>query len=98
MKLLQKRICPVCGCEFEVTRNKRRYITCSLKCRGINSQKVKRPSRSELKSKIRYVSFLKLGSEYGISDNSVRKWCVFYGLPHTKSQIFKYSDEEWNLL
>lgn len=56
---------------------------------------VERPSREELKYLIRNLPFTKIGKMYGVSDNSVRKWCDFENLPRKKRDINSYSDEEW---
>lgn len=45
--------------------------------------------------KIRILSFLKIGEEYGVSDNAVRKWCKSYNLPYQKSVIKSYTDIDW---
>lgn len=70
-----------------------RCVNCANKYRG--QQKESRISKEELKEKIRFLPFTKIGEEYGISDNAVRKWCDKYNLPRTKKEINKYSDEEW---
>lgn len=36
-----------------------------------------------------------VGEKFGISDNSVRKWCVKLGLPSKVTEIKAYSNEEW---
>ena len=65
------------------------------KCWSIINRRVERPSREELKQKIRTISFSEIGRQYGVSDNSIRKWCDGFNLPRRKSDIKKYSDEEW---
>ena len=55
----------------------------------------KAPSRDVLKTKIKTESFVQIGKEYNVSDNSVRRWCDTYGLPRHKKEINTYSDEEW---
>lgn len=55
-------------------------------------------SRDELKQLIREKPFTQIGSTYGVTDNSVRKWCDKYNLPKTKKEINSYSDEEWDLI
>ena len=47
---------------------------------------------------IRTMSFVKIGEQYGISDNAIRKWCKLYELPYRKKDIKLYSDEEWEKL
>ena len=51
--------------------------------------------RDELKQLIRNKPFTKIGEQFGVSDNAVRKWCDKYNLPRKASEIKKYSDEEW---
>ena len=59
---------------------------------------VERPSREELKELIRTKSFLEIGRMFNVSDNAIRKWCDFEKLPRKKTEINKYSDEEWELI
>ena len=54
-----------------------------------------RPNREELKNLIRIKPFTQIGSDYGVTDNAVRKWCDKFGLPRTKKQINIYSDKQW---
>lgn len=56
-------------------------------CNKINQRKVERPSKEELSKLIRENSFSEVGKMYGVSDNSIRKWCKYYGLPHRKKDI-----------
>lgn len=55
-------------------------------------------SRKELKELIRNYPFTKIGNNFGVTDNAIRKWCDKYFLPRTKRDIKKYSDEEWELI
>ncbi len=55
----------------------------------------KTPPRDVLKTKIRTMSFVQIGKEYDVTDNSVKRWCDRYKLPRLKSIIKTYSDEEW---
>ena len=55
----------------------------------------KAPTREELKGKIRLMSFLQVGKEYGVSDNAVRRWCDTYGLPRHMNKIKSIPEEEW---
>lgn len=70
-----------------------------VNCAALNSRLVKnRPSREELKQLIREKSFVEIGKQYNLSDNAIRKWCDSYNLPRKKSEIKKYSNEEWILI
>lgn len=66
-----------------------------VECNGLNKRKTDRPTREELKDLIRTKPFLKLGENFGVTDNAIRKWCKYYNLPSTKKGINKISDEEW---
>lgn len=52
-------------------------------------------TREELKNLIRTTPFTRIGEQYNVSDNAVRKWCDKYNLPRKVSEIKQYSDEEW---
>lgn len=56
------------------------------------------PTRDELKALIRNKSFVKIGEDYGRTDNAIRKWCDFYSLPRKKTDIKKISDEDWKII
>ena len=64
-------------------------------CYVKENESEKKPSREILKEKIRALSFLKIGEEYGVSDNAIRKWCKSYNLPYQKSVIKSYTDIDW---
>ena len=92
IKIGQKKYCPDCG--KEITLRAERCPECSYKAVRV----CERPSRDELKEKIRTMSFLEIGRQYGVSDNGIRRWCDSYKLPKTKKDIKSYSDEEWILI
>lgn len=64
----------------------------------MESRKVDRPTREELKQLIRTSSFTEIGRQYDVTDNSVRKWCKAYGLPYKVSDIRSIRDEDWNII
>lgn len=86
-----KKLCPIC---------KKKMIWLNSKmceeCSHLKSRKVERPDRETLKQLIRTIPFLQIGKEYGVTDNTIRKWCDSYNLPRKVSEIKKYSNEEWN--
>lgn len=86
----EKNFCVDCGKEISS-----RAIRCDS-CYKKSIRVVARPERDELKILIRNKSFLEIGKEYGVSDNAIRKWCDYYHLPRKKTEIKKYTDEEWN--
>lgn len=86
--------CAMCGEKISSNRGTGLCHACYSK--GL--RKVSRPSREELKDLIRKTSFKELGDFYGVADNSIKKWCKAYGLPHLKKDIKTYSDEEWKAI
>lgn len=95
---LPKKLCPVCG--KEISRRANLCKDCYEKYRKEKDQYVKggtqkRPDREKLKDLIRYVPFLQIAKIYGVSDNTIRKWCKKYNLPYRSNEIKKYTDDEW---
>ena len=60
--------------------------------------KINLTDREELKKLIRVMPFTQVGKQFGVTDNAIRKWCKNYNLPFRKTDINKYSDEEWDLI
>ena len=44
---------------------------------------------------IRSKPFTQIGKQFGVTDNTIRKWCDVENLPRTKQEINSYSDIEW---
>ena len=86
----QKYFCKRCG--IEVSRDAKYCIECAK----LISRKVDRPSREELKVLIREKPFTHIAKDFLVSDNAIKKWCVFYGLPSKKKDINNFTDEEWD--
>ena len=86
------KYCIDCGKEIDVKATR-----CSV-CAAKQSRVCERPSRETLKQLIRTTPFTKIGAQYGVSDNSVRKWCDSYGLPRKAAEIKKISDKDWALI
>lgn len=83
-----KNYCPNCGCEIM------KKSSFCVKCTNENNRKVERPSKEILLEKIYNSSFLAVGREYGVSDNAIRKWCIFYGVPSNKKDFKDYYEKE----
>lgn len=90
-KKVVKKYCIDCG--KEIFKSSTRCIFCEAKRRS--EMNILPISREELKQLIRIYPFTKIGKKYGVSDNTIRKWCDKYNLPRKKSDIKNYSDEEW---
>lgn len=68
-----------------------RCVTCAAK----NNRVTERPDRETLKSLIRSTPFTRIGKQYGVTDNTIRKWCDAENLPRAVKEIKKYTDIEW---
>lgn len=92
IKLDRHNYCVKCGCEISLK---------AIYCKKCFQKHMIRPidalpvTRNELKRKIREMPFVLIGREYGVTDNTIRKWCKKFGLPYKSSIIKLYSDEEW---
>ena len=82
--------CIDCGKEISIGAT--RCISCEQARRHCE----KPVTREELKKLIRNTPFTRIGEQFGVSDNAIRKWCDSYNLPRKVSDIKKYTDEEWN--
>lgn len=91
-KQIKKYFCKQCG--KEITK----YSDSGLcyNCHAKTTRLVERPTREELKQMIRNIPFTQIGKQYGVSDNSIKKWCITENLPYKKSEIKKISDEDWS--
>ena len=79
------------NCGIKVSNGAIRCEECSKKAR----RKVERPSREELKKLIRNQPIIEVGRKFGVSDNTIRKWCIAENLPSKKKEISNFSNEEW---
>ena len=82
--------CKRCNNDFESIEVN--AVFCSAKCYYNDSRVVSnRPSKEELYSLLKDNSFSELSRVFGVSDNSIRKWCLSYGIPsNTKYYREKY--------
>lgn len=65
------------------------------KCVHLSQRVVDRPNREELKQLIRTKPFTQIGKQYGVTDNTIRKWCAAENLPTKKTLINQMSDDAW---
>lgn len=76
-------ICPICGKHKPSTTHKDgRCFDCYNLHRRAESRC---PEKAELESALVRKSFRQVGIQYGVSDNTVRKWCRRLGLPDKAS-------------
>lgn len=82
--------CIDCGREISIKST--RCQSCAAK--QFNTYKVnreERPSKEELLNLILTKTFVEIGKMYGVTDNTIRKWCKSYELPHTKKELKTYN-------
>lgn len=98
-KTIKIYYCKECGTKLNRKRKTMLCKSCLNKSVAQKERHSKRkcvhPSRDELKDLIREYPFTKIGNMFGVSNNSVKKWCDKYSLPRTKRKINEISDEEW---
>lgn len=78
-------------CGIELKTNAKRCPNCA----HIAQRKITRPNRETLKDMIRSMPFTKIGKEFGVTDNAIRKWCQEMNLPKRAKDIKNFSDEDW---
>ena len=83
------------SCGKEISKGAKYCSDCANKNKRIVKE---RPTREELKQLIRTIPFTKIGQQFEVSDNAIRKWCKAENLPSKASEIKKYTNEEWELI
>ena len=98
-------VCPNCNQQLDTTngknlrnnKNKDKILNYCIDCGEQARRHCEKPiTREELKKLIRNTPFTRIGEQFGVSDNAIRKWCDSYNLPRKVSDIKKYTNEEWN--
>lgn len=80
--------CKECGTKITKDSNSGLCKTCYAK----STRKVEHPSREELKQLIQQYNFTEIGRQFGVSDNSIRKWCKQENLPFRTIDIKQITD------
>lgn len=73
--------CIDCGCVIS-----KGSIRCT-QCHAMATRTTERPQKEQLLQEVATSGFKQVGQKYGVSDNTIRKWCISYGLPSTKREI-----------
>ena len=89
--LKEKTYCKECGKEISGDGE---YEVCSA-CFGKRLRKIERPGKEELYQMLIEDNFTSVGKKYGVTDNSVKKWCRSYGIPD-KASFYKGIKKEKN--
>jgi Zn finger protein HypA/HybF involved in hydrogenase expression len=77
-KLKNHTRCSICGKSIGTGLKTGRCKKCQDRA---YSRKVERPSKQKLIELLASTSLVQIGKHYGVSDNSIRKWAKWYGLP-----------------
>ncbi|WJV31938.1 hypothetical protein QTG56_25320 (plasmid) [Rossellomorea sp. AcN35-11] len=80
-----KHHCNNCGVEI----SKYGKTGLCIRCWGKTQQKVNRPPRNTLLESLLTKGFKETGKTYGVSDNTIRKWCISNNLPHLMKTLEK---------
>ena len=54
-----------------------------------NQKKTIRPEAEELKTMLFEMSFSEVARKFGVTDNTIRKWCKQYGIPSSAKDYKK---------
>lgn len=82
-------------CGVPISPSSKRCNKCEQKVRRLSNSKC--PKKQILISILKEVkNFKKIGEFYGVSDNAVRKWCKYYGLPFRTTDLRQMTDEDWS--
>jgi hypothetical protein len=83
-------------CNRVISSCSTRCMICANKYRSEKAKATLPPiSRQELKDLIRTETFVNIGRQYNLSDNTIRKWCKKYNLPSKSKDIKMITDEDW---
>lgn len=79
--------CYCLDCGKEISKGSTRCNSCAKKLERV----VDRPSKEDLFNLVKSNPFTKVGEMFGVTDNTIRKWCRSYGLPSTKKELKELS-------
>lgn len=88
----KKDLCPICKIRYKRTDSNMCIICYRKKLEKDITQTI---TRDKLKKLIREKTFVDISNLYNVIPKTVREWCKKYNLPHKKSDINKYTDDEW---
>jgi hypothetical protein len=60
----------------------------SIRKTACRRRKVERPTKDELEVQLRQLPILQIARKYGVTDNAIRKWSIYYDIPYKTVSIF----------
>lgn len=87
-----KFYCKVCGKEI-VTKD-----SYCIECGQKSQRKADRPEPLELAKLIKENGFCATGRIYGVSDNTIKKWCKTYNMPHLRDEITSWYNDAMGII
>ena len=87
------RVCKECGVKITKDSSTGMCIACSSKARRV----VERPAKEQLLIDVGTSNFAATGRKYGVTDNTIRKWCKLYGLPTHTQEIKNLYKQTYNI-
>jgi len=85
-KITRQSIKNKCGCGKSITRKSKQCKDCAIKSLHI----VDRPEECDLLTDISAVGFEPTGKKYKVTGNTIRKWCITYGLPSNTTELKEF--------
>lgn len=73
-----------CSCGNKVYEKGNKCVPCI----NLKNRVVERPTKEQLTLELQNTNFSEVGRKYGVSDNTIRKWCKYYEMS-TKSKDYK---------
>ena len=84
--------CKVCG-EEVVTKD-----SYCVECGQKSQRKADRPEPIELARLIKEKGFCEVGRMYNVSDNTIKKWCKSYNIPHLRQEVISWYNDQMGIV
>ena len=81
--------CTICG--DKITDNSTYCVECAHRMQRRVSE---RPGPLELANMIKENGFRAVGKKFGVSDNTIKKWCKHYNIPHKINELIEWYNRQ----
>jgi hypothetical protein len=78
------------NCGAEVGRGSKYCV----KCVPLMQRRAKRPTPLKLAEMVKEFGFEATGKQFGVSGNTIKKWCKSYQIPHNLRELLEWYDEQ----